>query len=58
MGEVLWQLLNFVLLIGLFVLIIVLIISLVRFCKKRKEQIERMEKKINFIEEKIKEINS
>ncbi len=54
MGEVLWQLLNFGLLVGFLIVIVVLIVSLFRFNKNRKEQLERIAKKINYIEEKIK----
>ena len=52
MGEVLWQLLNFGLLVGFLIVIVVLIVSLFRFNKNRKEQLENCEK-INYIEEKL-----
>lgn len=49
-GEVLWQLFN----IGFLVLIVVLFVSLFRSNKNRREQLDRIEKKINDFETQIK----
>lgn len=46
-GEVLWQLFN----IGFLVLIVVLFVSLFRSNKNRREELDRIEKKINDFED-------
>lgn len=49
-GDALWQLFN----IGFFVLIIVLIVSIFRSNKSRRNQLDRIEKKIDSVNEQLK----